>query len=271
MQSVGPVTPEPTPNPEPGPGPKPWPTPYQLSRSNNIFYPSLRGFVIVAKAGYKTSPDLFSIGKDSYNRNESLINSGDYTISYIKDIINNWYKSNIIDKGFSSFIADSGFCNDLTKVDDNTFGAKYRIFDNKNPTLKCPNKNNFLTKTNGKLEYPVGLITMDEASFAGGHMTETSSYYLATKQTSFYWTMSPAYQSDGKTEMNTIYSKGDLSWHYVYQYNYIRPVLSVKPDINILKGDGSFNNPYMMSEESVSPSPEPVPDPNPEPNPGPGY
>ena len=96
------------------------------------------------------------------------------------------------------------------------------------------------------LTYPIGLITIDEAAYAGGKNSLINpKYYLWTGTT--YWTMSPYYFS--------IYNANGLVWIIndsgnwtAYNGNYgIRPVINLKSDVLYVNGIGTENDPYIIT------------------------
>ena len=103
------------------------------------------------------------------------------------------------------------------------------------------------SKGNGELSYPVGLITVDEAAFAGGvYLTVNREYYLYSGQT--YWTMSPF--SFDSTNANAyvwyIDAGGPLYMNWVASAYGVRPVVNLKNGIKALSGDGTASNPYVI-------------------------
>ena len=102
--------------------------------------------------------------------------------STIKSAVDNWYKTNIADKGYGSYVSNAvGFCGDRTiysggdgvQTDKNTLFGAYGRHDKQTAQFTCPNKERDLYTTtdssigNKALTYPVGLITYDELVFAG--------------------------------------------------------------------------------------------------------
>ena len=79
----------------------------------------------------------------------------------------------------------------------NVQGISYFGFYNrlgKSPSLECSAKDSFTVSPNngnGKLTYPIALLTGDEVMLAGGTTSSNSSYYLY--YSSSYWLMTPAY------------------------------------------------------------------------------
>jgi len=202
---------------------------------------------------------------------------GTGTASTIQTYIDDWYKTNIVDKGYSGKIdINAGFCGDRTAYADENgtatgegtgttrtyYGAYIRFYKggstvtNPTPTLKCTNSSDLYTKIdaskgNKSLTYPVGLITADEVNAAGAiYGTTNKSYYLYTG--SDYWTMSPSdyYNYNGAAYVFIVCSYG-------YLYNYIslvhsafgvRPVINLRSDTTFKTGgDGTSSNPYEVA------------------------
>ena len=184
--------------------------------------------------------------------------------STIKTNIDNWYKTNIEDKGYSSYLVDNIFCNDrsITSGDgfslnaDTYYGAYNRNVTNKTPSLKCPRKvDQFIVTSgdvlgNGELTYPVGLITIDEAAFAGGkYGSLNQSYYLYTGQT--YWTMSPSrFLSWDRASHEWAVSDGLFSPRWTSSAYGVRPVINLTSEILVTGGNGTQTAPYTVSLKS---------------------
>ena len=183
--------------------------------------------------------------------------------STIKTKIDTWYKTNIEDKGYSKYLSDAIFCNDRTVASGDgssleattVYGAYNRNATKKTPSLKCPRQVDQFTKTkgstlgNGELTYPVGLITTDEVVLAGGKAwTGNQSYWLNTGQA--YWTMSPSnfYSWNGVAYVWGVYGNGSLDHYWTTTTLGVRPVINLKSEISLSKGDGSVNNPYTIKE-----------------------
>lgn len=160
--------------------------------------------------------------------------------STIKTYIDDWYIKNF-DAEAESKLEDTVFCNDRSTVEfdeskigltgySNTtlgygknitfYGATYRAWDyaiTPSPSLVCPLENDKFTVSNsignGKLDYPVGLITLDEAVLAGFNTKSSDpDNYLDTANYLYnhdnYWTMSPAWMG------------GSWNWAFVGYINY---------------------------------------------------
>ncbi len=178
--------------------------------------------------------------------------------STIKAYLDNWYKTNIEDKGLSSYISDTLFCNDRSFSSSNSgtgIGASvtyYRWYSSSNGIrLTCPNQNDRFTVNdevvgNGDLTYPIGLINTDEVYLAGGYDTSNYGYYLYTGN--YYWTMSPGGFYSGYALVRFVNSVGGgNSLGSVSRLDGVRPTINVVASA-FKYGDGTMNNPYRMTE-----------------------
>ena len=146
-------------------------------------------------------------------------------------------------------LEDTVFCNDRSietkngwDKDGNISGYLYFHAYSKYD-LTCKNKNDRFTVSesigNGKLKYPVGLLTAGEANIAGSSMMKTGEYY---------WLLSPSYFNYSYAYVRSVYTSGSLSSDRVsYSYG-VRPVVSLIPDVEYSEGDGTANNPYVIIE-----------------------
>ena len=177
----------------------------------------------------------------------STQNSG--TASTIKGVLDNWYQTNIANKGYDDKVVSTpGFCNDRNMASGyswsatpstNIYYAPYeRVYTTHQPTLKCSNTNDIYTTK-------VGLITADEVIFAGGTTSSNSSYYLYTGQ--HYWTISPYFYS-GRASVFLVRSSGNLNYYWVDSATPgVRPVLNLSADVTISSGNGTSETPYVVS------------------------
>ena len=210
-----------------------------------------------------TSAKVNYITYSSVDYPSLLNNTSDSTI---KEKIDSWYLTNIQNKqdsngvSYASYLSDEVFCNDRTFTSGDGFSISkttifspyYRVLNQKQPSLSCSQDSDKFTvspeKGNGKLTYPVGLITVDEAAFAGGvYLSANPEYYLYTGQT--YWTMSP-YRFDSSSANAyawSVYSPGSLYAYWVTASYGVRPVVNLSADILITGGDGTKVNPYMVA------------------------
>ena len=132
-----------------------------------------------------------------------------------------------------------------------TYGAYGRLYEKKTPSLKCAQDNDKFKVSNesAKLDYPISLITADEVAMAGGvYNTANSNYYLYNGQ--YFWTLSPSYfESYGsRAQVWFVIPSGSLNpWNSVANSFGARPVINLKADTLITKGDGTALNPYVVS------------------------
>ena len=96
------------------------------------------------------------------------------------------------------------------------------------------------------LNYPIGLITIDEAAFAGGSQGYMNQkYYLYTG--SNYWTMSPYdFNSYNASARALIITANGGSYAYGGNQG-IRPVINLKPDVLYINGIGTESDPYIIT------------------------
>ena len=179
------------------------------------------------------------------------------TNSAIKTTIDNWYKNNLT--AYTSKLADETFCNDRSissgtgyKTDSYTFYGSYnRNSDRRTPSLKCAQDNDKFKVSNAsaKLEYPVALITADEMAMAGGVIdTANTNYYLYNGH--HQWSLSPGRFNphDSSACAWLVYPLGSLTpWLDVDNSFGVRPVINLKADTLITKGDGTALNPFKIS------------------------
>ncbi len=184
------------------------------------------------------------------------------TDSTIKTIIDNWYKDNL-NTNYGKYLSTTAvYCNDRSTSDNTNFGAFTRLGTNKTPSYDCAaTEDKFTVDTstgNGKLTYPIALMTADEVSFAGGLYganTPTWYYYNSVNDSStgskFWWLLSPLDSSTSGSSMFIVRGSsnpGRLNYNYVNSNNGVRPALSLKSCVKYSSGDGSANEPYTIKE-----------------------
>lgn len=91
-----------------------------------------------------------------------------------------WYQDNLKNK-YDNFVSTSAiYCNDTSEPSTSgQFGSYTRLITNKAPTYDCSGDNVY-TKDNGKLNYPIGLISVDEVSYAGGISAKIVQHIFTT-------------------------------------------------------------------------------------------
>ena len=204
---------------------------------------------------------------------------GTGTSSKIKTYLEDWYANYTDLNADDTKITDQIYCNDRTASTDSNgtpgeisswtstgtqyfYGADLRLMGdstNPEPTLTCSNTNDKFTTTtikgNGKLTYPVGLITADEVNMAGAYKYNLNqSYYLYTKNP--YWTGSAGgfygeFYHDNLfighlTTEFYVESDGGLSDIDITNICGVRGVVSLSSDVKLL-GSGTYNDVYIVS------------------------
>ena len=196
-------------------------------------------------------------------KNEMFTNTTDSTI---KKAIDTWYSQNMT--SYTEKLEDAIWCNDRTLYSgslagkDTDAGTKHsyfsafnRFWKTRKPSIECPNKSRdgFTVSAssggNGKLTYPVGLLTMDEVMLAGGRNAYNPSYYLHTGQR--YWLLSPSYYSSDGYYSYAFYvsSNPTLGDQQVDSASRVRPSIVLSKGTRYLSGVGTVYYPYVIEEE----------------------
>ena len=134
------------------------------------------------------------------------------------------------------------------------------------PTYDCTNIKDAFSGNNTKAQLkcadgsgicPVGLMTADEVTFAGGindyNFSEPFPWYMKNIS-SIYWLMTPARYDKpyGKSEAyagtSTVKKDGSAGAYYVTNLGWVRPVTSLKSCVLWKNGDGSASAPYEIIE-----------------------
>ena len=215
-----------------------------------------------------TSNDPMYVGY-KYGTTGSLennrLNTNDSTI---KTYVDNWYKNNLTD--YTKYLSkDAVYCNDRNLASGGTYSttndfnyASYeRIYINKQPTYDCTNMSDAFSvnNTSAKLDYPVGLMTIDELSYAGGQ-----SYTNLTAPYAWYYTNANGESITGSVASRSLsplfwYGSGSVVWYwygskkpgeltgnYVVSWFAVRPSVSLSSCNLISRGNGSPENPYIV-------------------------
>ena len=182
-------------------------------------------------------------------------NSVNNKSSIYKKAIDLWYEKNIIE--YSDYLEDTVFCNDrsissfgswdkdsnIIKYDNtndtgNLQFNKYNMLNNNTISLNCPANDKFSVSNigNGALTYPVGLLTIEEAKMTKGLLTSSGDTLLMSPS---YYLKNKAYglKESNDTISVTSYTSGSL-----------RPVISIKSNIEFLYGYGTNDHPYVIAE-----------------------
>ena len=175
--------------------------------------------------------------------------------STIKTTIDNWYAKNMT--SYTKYLSTTAvYCN------DRNFGAKTRLINNNTPKYDCEaTEDKFTVDTstgNGKLTYPIALMTADEVSFAGGLWATNAPtwyYYNSANRSStgstYWWLLSPDNWNGSHADVFSVGGSSDpgyLYYNYVNSTYGVRPAISLKSCVKTSGGDGSANAPYTIKE-----------------------
>ena len=233
-----------------------------------------------------TSPDTTSgyIGESSFNTidndpmyvgykygttgslENNRLNTNDSTI---KTYIDNWYKNNLT--AYTKYLSnDAVYCNDRELASLSTYSttrsfnyASYERIDfTSQPTYNCTNMSDAFSvnNTSAKLDYPIGLMTIDELSYAGGEF-----YTKLTAPYAWYYTnangesiisnsssvsLSPVVWNETDSRVWRWYGSdtpGSLDAGLSVDISFaVRPSVSLSSCNLISRGDGSPENPYVI-------------------------
>ena len=203
--------------------------------------------------------------------NATAIDRSNTNNSTIKGIIDTWYEQNMT--SYTKYLSTTAvYCNDRSNPaggynTGNTsfnYGANTRLNTNKTPSYDCATtEDKFTVDTstgNGKLTYPIALMTADEVSFAGGLWAtnaQTWYYYNSAKGSStgstWWWLLSPRLWSGSRAFVFSVSGSsglGGLSSAYVNFAGGVRPAVSLKSCTLYSTGNGTSETPYEIVETS---------------------
>ena len=195
--------------------------------------------------------------------------------STIKTYIDNWYKNNL--SSYSKYIStEAVYCNDRELAPGSTYSTstsssfKYapteRLYTNKTPTYNCANIKDAFSGSNAeaKLTYPIGLMTADEVSFAGGvYNTKAETWYYKNSAgesitgSDWWWLLSPDNWNGSAAFVWYVHgswqswSPGLLIGNTVDRDSAgARPAISLKSCTLWTSGNGAPETPYEISTTS---------------------
>ena len=195
------------------------------------------------------------------------LNTNDSTI---KTYVDNWYKNNLT--AYTKYLSkDAVYCNDRNLASGQSYSTKNnfnyapyeRIEKNKQPTYNCTNMNDAFSvnNTNAKLDYPVGLMTIDELSYAGGKswtkLTAPYVWYYTNANGESITCNAPSWSLSPRIWYGTYSSTNVWRWNDSYYLGSFLPAdvvdsIAVRPSVSLLscnlisRGDGSPKKPYVV-------------------------
>ncbi len=184
---------------------------------------------------------------------ESMLHASDVnkTNSAIKTVVDNWYKTNMTN--VTNYLENAIFCNNRTITSFGVFNPNSNNYNANNmltfdsTKLTCSNKNDQFTLSvenggeegygNNALNYPVGLLNYSEAKLVdpAGYIKSGENYLLLTPA---------AIGSFNNTYF--VNSSGSITG-IISQNLGVRPVISLKKEIEITGGTGEIEEPYTVS------------------------
>ena len=169
-----------------------------------------------------------------------------YTNSQAKTTLESWYQTNIGSKSdLAKNVASGAYYCEQAKAkfaDSYTSGSAVMTTYNKyTPDFKC------IADGNGKgvVSASVGLLTYDEAVYAGGYYGQSNSNYYLYNNT-YFWTMSPAGFSGSYSRVWRVNATGVVSNDYVNHPYAVRPVIIMNAD-TLATGSGTSSDPFVVS------------------------
>ena len=210
----------------------------------------------------------YMYGNTDATLEEARANTNDSTI---KTYIDNWYNNNL--SSYTKYIStEAVYCNDRELASGATYSATgsefayaayTRLDTNKTPTYDCTNNNDKFTVDasagNGKLKYPIALMTADEIAYAGGVFKTNAPMWYYTNS-SFesstgiieWWSLSPGSWNGFNTTFSLYVDGSDypgrLNYNLVRGSLGVRPAVSLKSCVQWKSGNGSADNPYEIVE-----------------------
>ena len=226
----------------------------------------------IGKSAFNSSYNDIAYVSYMFGSTGSIANARENTTnSTIKTTIDNWYTSNLEAKGYTKYLSTTAvYCNDRSNPAGgyNTgstafyYGGYTRLITNKTPTYDCATTEDKFTVDsstgNGKLKYPIALMTADEIAYAGGVYGDnepmwyyTNSSLESSTGSTVWWLLSPSYWGDSYAIVFNVigsFNPGLLSYGEVGDARGVRPVVSLKSCTLWSRGDGSSSSPYEIIE-----------------------
>jgi len=172
-----------------------------------------------------------------------------YTNSQVKSTLESWYQTNIGSKTnlASKVVSGNYYCEQAKVKRDSSWtagNASMTIYSSYTPGFKCESDGNNKGIVNGS----IGLLTYDESIYAGGYYKNygqlNTNYYLYNSNI-YWWMMSP-FGFDIHSSVWRGGINGDINGSYIDTPCSLRPVINLKSSVQILSGDGTKDNPFVV-------------------------
>ena len=170
-----------------------------------------------------------------------------YSNSEAKTQLESWYQTNIGSKSDLAKNVASGnyYCEQAkTKLSDNweSGSATMTTYTSYTPDFKCTTDGN----SKGIVNSNIGLLSYDEAVYAGGYYGKSNSNYYLYNSNIYWWTMSTVGFSDSHSRIWRMSTTGDIDYNNVYITLCLRAVLNLNADTQISDGNGTKENPFVV-------------------------
>ena len=173
-----------------------------------------------------------------------------YTESNAKTIVDDWYNTNLT--GYEQYIVTNNYCEEYRVLwnenytSDNATAVKFNLYT---PTFKCATDGN----GHGVVNEKVGLITYDEALYAGAYpVKNNNSYYLYNGSTTR--TMSPSGRLNNSIKSASTWELTSSSYSLSYSNNTgekaLRPVINLNGNLEVV-GKGTSGSPYSLKRTTL--------------------
>lgn len=169
-----------------------------------------------------------------------------------KELVDDWYRANISGKSFESKLDKKAtYCGDRTELPGKSVEYKghYAILNSK-PSMRCPVNDSYSVEGGNKaLTYPIALLSADDAILAGAQRParptiKNTNFYLNTND--LFWLLSPdACYDSGSAFVIAVHNEGWMDG-VVSVGQGVRPAITIANDVELLSGDGSQYNPYVV-------------------------
>ena len=212
-------------------------------------------YIYTSRDGYERSIPQYVLLSDGKNItdavNEMFYNDDVNQIDSIaKRNVELWFKHYLIN--YSDYLEDTVFCYDRRQSNTSTNGwnpngqlsvpMKFKIDE----SLYCPNETDRFSITNekAKLKYPVGILNYYEANMVNNQIIRSTplsyNYYLFYSPSMFEnWAYRKKLASSGQ-----IYD----DYESISYSSGLRPVISLRSDVDYIDGDGSMEHPYILDD-----------------------
>ena len=170
-----------------------------------------------------------------------------YTNSQAKSTLESWYQTNIGSKADLAKNVASGayYCEQAKVKCDSSWtsgNATMTTYSKYTPDFKCSSDGN----NKGVVNASVGLLSYDEAVYAGGYYGQNNNNYYLYNNT-YFWTMSPAGFSGSASSVWRVTTTGGISYFSVNSTSLaVRPVIILNAD-TLATGSGTSSDPFVIS------------------------